>query len=170
MKRPVKLVDFLAQGGDSFTLSRISRELGYSVSTTHHIIRTLVDYDYVVQDPETRRYAIGFKFLTVGRAILDRLDIRRIAAPHLRKLHQACQEAVHLAVLRNGRVVYIDKIDSGGGLSLANPRRLRHRPPRRRRRQGHAGRAEPRGRGRNFRPAPPDRLRAGTSSTTWTGF
>jgi DNA-binding IclR family transcriptional regulator len=34
-------------------------------------------------------------------------------------LHQRCNEAVHLSILRNGQVTYIDKIQGTSGLSLA---------------------------------------------------
>ena len=71
------------------------------------------------QDPETKKYSLGFRFLEISRRILDNIDIRKIAGKHLHTLHDECREAVHLAVLRNGKVIYIDKIDTNVQLSLA---------------------------------------------------
>lgn len=88
-------------------------------STIHHILQTFLPYDYVAQDPETKKYFLGFKFLELGKRITDNLDIRTTASKYLYELHEKCREAVHLAILRNGRVVYIDKVDNPCGLSLA---------------------------------------------------
>ncbi len=101
------------------SLFELSAMLDFPKSTIHHILSTLLPYDYVARDPETRKYSLGFKFLEIGRVILDNIDIRRIARRYLRELHDECKEAVHLAILRNGKVIYIDKIDTRGGLSLA---------------------------------------------------
>ena len=60
--------------------------------------------DYVDQDPETKRYILGFKFLSVGSKILNNLDIRGAAYNHLRSLHQKINETVNLTILRNGPV------------------------------------------------------------------
>ena len=93
--------------------------LDFPKSTVHHILYTFLPHDYVAKDPETRKYSLGFKFLEIGMRILDNIDIRRIARRYLRELHDECKEAVHLAILREGKVIYIDKIDTPGGLSLA---------------------------------------------------
>ncbi|MBW2076378.1 MAG: IclR family transcriptional regulator [Deltaproteobacteria bacterium] len=93
------------------SLSQLSEELQYPKSTVHHILSTLLPYEYVSQDPETKRYSLGFKFLSIGRVILDTIDVL--------ELHEQCKEAVHLAILRDGKVIYIDKIDTQGMVSLA---------------------------------------------------
>jgi len=50
---------------------------------------------------------------------LENLDVRRIAHEHLVKLHEKCRESVFLAVLRDGKIAYIDRINYLSGLSLA---------------------------------------------------
>jgi DNA-binding IclR family transcriptional regulator len=93
---------------------------GFPKSTIHHILSTLLPYEYVSQEPETQKYSLGFKFLHIGNFILDNLDTRKIAHKYLLQLHQECAEAVHLAILRNKKVVYIDQINKSDGLCLAS--------------------------------------------------
>lgn len=119
VERALTLIEHLSRHPRGLSLTEISRDLGLNISTVHHLLSTLAPRDYVSQDPETKKYRLGFKFLTIGRGILDGLDIRRIAAPHLWRLHDKLELPVHLAVLRNGQAVYIEKIDKPGGLSLA---------------------------------------------------
>lgn len=119
LDKSLRVLELLGKNQKGLSLSELEEKLGFPKSTIHHILSTFLPYDYVAQDPETKKYCLGFKFLSVGKIILDNLDLRKIANPHLRLLHDACGEAVHLAILRNGKAVYIDKIDSPGKLSLA---------------------------------------------------
>ena len=120
LDKSLQVIDQLSRNPQGLSLSQLTQMLGYPKSTIHHMLSTFVPYDYVAQDPETRKYRLGFKFLSISNIILDNMDIRKIAHEHLRKLHQKCNEAVHLYVLRNGYLVCLDKIQSpgGGGLSL----------------------------------------------------
>jgi DNA-binding IclR family transcriptional regulator len=92
---------------------------GYPASTIHHILSTFLAYDYVIQERETRKYALGHKILSLSRTILENIDVRKIAHDDLRQLYRDCNEAVHLAILTNGKLLYIDKVQKQGGLSLA---------------------------------------------------
>jgi IclR family KDG regulon transcriptional repressor len=119
LDKSLRVIDLLSKNPGGLSLFELSAMLDFPKSTVHHILDTLLPHDYILRDPETRKYSLGFKFLEIGRRILDNLDIRRIAHKYLRQLHDKCREAVHLAILRNGKVIYIDKVDTPGGLSLA---------------------------------------------------
>jgi DNA-binding IclR family transcriptional regulator len=119
VERCFQIIELLSQSPRGLRLSEIGSRLGLNPSTAHHILNTLVPAGYIARDPETKGYALGLRFVEVGQRILDNLDIRRIAHKHLQALHRQCGEAVHLAVLRKRKVVYVDKIDARGGLSLA---------------------------------------------------
>jgi IclR family KDG regulon transcriptional repressor len=119
LEKSLKLIDMLTRNSHGMSLSQLSEALHYPKSTVHHILSTLLPYEYVSQDPETKKYSLGFKFLSIGRVILDTIDVRRTAHRHLLELHEQCKEAVHLAILRDGKVIYIDKIDTQGMVSLA---------------------------------------------------
>jgi DNA-binding IclR family transcriptional regulator len=118
LDKTFKIIDLLGENSRGLRLSELSRMLDLPESSIHHILKTLRSQDYVDQDSETKRYVLGFKFLSVGGKILNNLDIRRTAYNHLRRLHQKVNETVNLTILRNGQVTFIDKIQKVGGLSL----------------------------------------------------
>jgi len=121
LDKSLQVIEQLSRNPQGSSLSELTQMLGYPKSTIHHMLSTFLPYDYVTQEPETRKYRLGFKFLAIGRTILDNIDIRTIAHKHLRKLHQKCNGAVHLYILRNGYTVCLDKIkERGGGLALAS--------------------------------------------------
>jgi DNA-binding IclR family transcriptional regulator len=119
IERCLKVIDTLSDPPAGLKLTELSGLLDSHPSSVHHMVATLLPHDYIAQDPDTKRYSLGFRFLEISRKILDNLDIRQIAHRHLEVLRQESQEAVHLAMLRGDKVVYIDKLDTPSGLSLA---------------------------------------------------
>ncbi|MEJ2717333.1 MAG: IclR family transcriptional regulator [Deltaproteobacteria bacterium] len=119
LEKSLKVLDILSEKPQGWSLSELAAASGFPSSTLHHILSTFLPRDYVAQDPETKKYSLGYKFLSLSRTILDNIDVREIAHSYLRELHKECNEASHLAVLRNRKVLYVDKIQKQGGLSLA---------------------------------------------------
>jgi DNA-binding IclR family transcriptional regulator len=119
LDKSLQIIELLSKYPQGLSLSELTTRSGFPKSTIHHILSTFLPYEYIAQDRETKKYSLGFKFLNISKSILDNIDIRKIAHNDLVRLHEECAEAVHLAILRNGKVVYIDKIDKPGGLSLA---------------------------------------------------
>ena len=126
LDKSLQIIDLLGKNPQGLSLLEMSNMIGFPKSTIHHVLATFLPYDYVAQNGETKKYSLGFKFLSISRVILDNIDVRKIANKYLFELHDECRErhgecevAIHLAILRNGKVIYIDKIDTQGGLSLA---------------------------------------------------
>jgi DNA-binding IclR family transcriptional regulator len=119
LDKSLRLIETLSKNPRGMSLSQLAEMLDYPKSTVHHILTTLLPYEYISQNPETKKYSLGFKFLSIGRGILNNIDVRNTAHRYLVELHEQCKEAVHLAILRDGKVIYIDKIDTQGMVSLA---------------------------------------------------
>src|SRR4029453_16834640 len=90
-------------------VSELARELGMNRSTAHRYISTLAHLGYLTQDPESKRYRLGPKVLDLGFAAINSMDVREIAAPHLRRLSDETGHTVNLAILDGTDVVYIER-------------------------------------------------------------
>src|SRR5512139_2429088 len=88
LKKTFQVIDLLSAQPKGLRLSEVSAILRMPSSSLHHILGMLRSEDYVVQDPDTKRYFLGFKFLSISSKILDNLDIRRASYKYLRELHQ----------------------------------------------------------------------------------
>ena len=119
IQKCLRVIDLLSRHPNGLKLTEMSRNLDLHPSSLHHMLGTMVPFDYIVQDPDTKKYALGFRFLEISRRLLDNMDIRKVARKHLQELQQESREAAHLAILRGCKVVYIDKIGNPEGLSLA---------------------------------------------------
>jgi len=117
--RAVKVIELLSENPRGLKLTEISSRLDMNPSSAHHLLNTLLPYDYIAQNRDTKKYLLGFRFLEISRRIMDNMDIRKVARKYLEELRKETREAVHLVILRGNKVVYIDKFDNPGGLSLA---------------------------------------------------
>ncbi len=106
-----KIIDLL-ENSSELRLKDISDKLGLDKSTTHRFLKTLLEYNYVKINPDNKKYSLGLKFLNISSKIIDSIDIRNVAHPHLLELGQKTNETIHLTTFDGKRVVYIDKIES----------------------------------------------------------
>jgi len=82
-------------------LKTIAAEVHLSPSTTHRIIRTLVDTHLVTQDPVTERYQLGPLSGVLGRKYLSSIGLESVQ-PILQRLCTSTGESTSFAVLHNG--------------------------------------------------------------------
>ena len=99
----------------------ISRHMGTPKSTVHHILSTFLEYDFVTQDPETKKYSLGSRFFDISSKMLQSFDIREVARKHLIQLNEKSGEVAQLYILRKGKLLCIDKVGSPkAGLSISS--------------------------------------------------
>lgn len=94
--------------------------LGVAPSTAHRLLTTLLAHGFVVQDPATRRYRPGPKLLEVALSSLERVDVRRVARPHLVALASEVRETASLMVLEGAQVRFIDSAEGPQLVRVAN--------------------------------------------------
>lgn len=93
-------------------VSEVARHLGVTAGTGHRILTTLVETGFAEQNPGTRRYRPSTKILSLAHQVRTRVNVRDRVHLHLVELMQEVREAVHLAVLDDGLVLYVDKVAS----------------------------------------------------------
>lgn len=118
--KAIAILEYMATAETPKELGVISQSLGMNKSTVYRFLTTLESFGYVVQDQETGRYALGSRIVWLAYQFLDRLDIRTIARPYLEQLVEETRETVHLAILDNFEVVYIDKVDGHQPVKMAS--------------------------------------------------
>jgi DNA-binding IclR family transcriptional regulator len=100
--------------------SAISQQVGLDKATVTRLLGTLVGAGYVAQDDRTRRYRLTGKILWLAHCVTTRLDLRSVARPHLKALRDELGETVHLGVIEDLRVVYVDKLEGDNSIQLVS--------------------------------------------------
>ncbi len=91
-------------------ISELGRELGLTRSTTHRYVATLATLRYLEQDGSTRKYRLGPRVLDLGFSMLGSLELRDVAAPHLRRLTDTTGHTSNLAIRDDTDVILIDRV------------------------------------------------------------
>jgi DNA-binding IclR family transcriptional regulator len=120
IEKCVKIIEHLSQNPRGLKLSEISNFMGNSGSAIHHILNTLLPYDYIYQDPTTKKYFLGTKFLSLSKGIMENFSIRDIASESMQTLRKKSKLGdIRLFILRNKSVICISQLDALEGVSLS---------------------------------------------------
>ena len=111
VERALAIIEILDIHGE-LGIGEMSALLALEPSTVHRLVSTLRTRNYVLQNPENKKYRNGFKIFEIGSNVVRRLGLRRQAYPFMTELADRTGEAVNLAVRDGACVVYIDKIES----------------------------------------------------------
>lgn len=116
--RALNILELVIQRSDGLTNSEISRKLSIPKSSASYILRTLEQRGYVRRDPTTHRYRIGLKAASLAHGMMEFVDLRQAASPVLQQLVERTRLTAHLAILDQGRAVYIDRAENPGFLRI----------------------------------------------------
>lgn len=128
IERVDQLLGILGEAHRGLRLGELAEAVRLPKGTVHRLLSSLVYFNYVQQDPASRRYGLGFRLVTLGNSLLGHIDVRSLAQPSLLELARRTKETVHLVVLDSDQALYIDKILlSSEGLHMSS--RLGYRAP-----------------------------------------
>ena len=106
----LKVVLLLAERGE-FRLTEVSEYLGVASSSAHRMLAMLLYRGFVQQDPKTKIYTAGTALTNMAFAITRRMDFLGPLRPYLEKLSATLEETVHLSMLDNTSVSFVDAIE-----------------------------------------------------------
>ena len=112
VERTFSILELVAESRNGLSNSDISRRLKLPKSSASYILRVMEKRGYLIRG-DGGKYRIGLKLLSLTREILSQTDVREVAKPILNQfLRKSRMSEAHLAVLDNGRAVYIEKVEA----------------------------------------------------------
>ena len=125
--RAAQILDCFGFDHQELSVSEIGAKTGLHRSTAHRILMALEYNDLIKQNPSTGKYHLGIKLFKLGHQAVSQLNLREICRPFLSRLMNNTKETIHLAVLDDDQVLYLDKVE--GPHALRMPSRVgRHIP------------------------------------------
>jgi IclR family transcriptional regulator, KDG regulon repressor len=106
------LLEILAHSSRPLGITEMAARIGLGKSNVHRLLQALVELGYVRRDESSGTYAATIRTWQLGSAVLENLDVRRLAEPWMTWLLERTRETVHLSVLDGDEVVYVHKLDS----------------------------------------------------------
>ena len=117
LEKAFKIIDIIEEYYE-LKFNDIVRFTAFKKSTVHRFLSFLTKSKYITKDKITSNYRLGIKFLNASSKILLNLDIKERAEPYLNELSSITGETIHLAMLIDDEVVYIDKKESNKSIRL----------------------------------------------------
>lgn len=118
--RGLTIMKSLALSPTGLGLTALAESAGLDKATTSRLVSTLVGEGYARLDPTSRTYQLTSKVLGFAAGIPGHSDLVSAARPHLSNLRDATGESVHLGVLEDHSIVYVDKLDSQNSVRLVS--------------------------------------------------
>lgn len=109
LAKALRLLEAFAEGDGDLSLTELATRVGAAPGSIYSVTHTLERFGYLDRDPTTKRYRLGLKVLVHAHSVLSSLDIREQARPVLKRLARELDANAHLAVLYEGKVLYLDR-------------------------------------------------------------
>ncbi len=93
------------------TLNEIVHLTEIPKTSAHRMIGSLSDMGFLTKDSDGY-YSLGLLFLEFGHLVAERIDLRKIAKPHMEALRDEVNEAVNLTMRDGDEAVYVEKLDT----------------------------------------------------------
>src|SRR6185312_12165297 len=112
LQRGLQLLTLVGGSAEALSAGDIVRRSGLHPSTVHRFLTNLEIAGFLVREDSSHGYQLGPICITLGRAALDRLDVRRICLPYLQELNRTTRESIHLTVRQQMTAVYVEKMEA----------------------------------------------------------
>jgi IclR family acetate operon transcriptional repressor len=108
VERTFRILEALAAHEHGCGISELSHDLHIAKSTTFNILSTLAELGYIYRSGADNKFHLSLKLFSLGSAVVERMDLRKIAASILQDLVDATGETVNLGTVQGDEAVYIE--------------------------------------------------------------
>ncbi|MCR9122198.1 MAG: IclR family transcriptional regulator [Phyllobacteriaceae bacterium] len=109
--KAVAVLDVVAQAERPMRFRDLREVIGQPPGTLHRQVSNLISEGLLQVNPD-QSYGLGLRLLQFAARAWSGNRFREIAEPHLAALHDKTGETVHLGVLSDLEVIYLDKVES----------------------------------------------------------
>ena len=109
--KALDVLECLALSDRALSVRQVAEQCGFSRPTTYRLLSTLQSRNFV-QNMQDGSYRVGTGVLSLGKSVLDHLNLADVARSHIYALSRKTEETVHLSILDGTEILYIAKAES----------------------------------------------------------
>lgn len=115
-------LDVLEQFHDDGELgvTELSKRLSLHKNNVFRILASLESRGYIEQNRATENYRLGTKCLQLGQTYIQHMGLLQQARPIMSDVVRDCRESAYVAVMRKGKVVPLDMVESDHPVRIAS--------------------------------------------------
>lgn len=118
LRKALSILDALRDSDTDLSARDLTEVVGLPKSTAQRLLQVLEESQMAVQDPVTKKYRLGPHTLALGTAYRDRLDLRNVALPEMRRLRDDTGETIGLSVAIRLERMFIEEVQSQSELRI----------------------------------------------------
>ena len=109
--RAFTLLELLGQSDQHMGVTDIAEKSGLPLTTVHRLLHTLTKLGYVERNIDTHKYTLGMRMLHLRGAVIDQVNLGVQSISVMKSLMRRVNQTVHLAVLSEGEIMYIERVE-----------------------------------------------------------
>jgi DNA-binding IclR family transcriptional regulator len=110
VSKAIQILDLLGKNPGGLSVKEICIELNLNLSTTYHLINTLLDHGYVSKSKDDI-FMLGYQIPFLHNAFLQSMAPHSILNMHLQELSNITQETAYLGKEVNNEIVIVGMIE-----------------------------------------------------------
>jgi IclR family transcriptional regulator, acetate operon repressor len=108
LERAFALLEVVGSDGTSVGLAEMARRAALPKATAYRLANQLIELHAL--ERVGNKYQLGLKLFELGSSVARQRELREAALPFMEDLYEATHETIHLGVLDDAEVLYVDKI------------------------------------------------------------
>jgi len=116
--RAAEILDSFSFEKSAYTNSEIAKKLHLNKSTVTRLLCSLEKAGFLQRNNKTAEYRLTHRLFRIGSIYINQIGLHSEAMPLLSELASSCKETVHLAVLNEFEVFYLDKVESSQSIGM----------------------------------------------------
>lgn len=109
--RTLAALTILCQSPSGLSVSELSLKLEIPASSTHRILSSLKNNNFIVQDKGSKKYSASYKMLTLCSGLAKDNSLIMSARPVMKALSKQIGKTIVLCIMENQRIINIDCIE-----------------------------------------------------------
>lgn len=118
LARGLEVLSCFRHGETTLSNQELAQRCKLPKSTVSRLTMTLTKLGYLIHVQESGRYRLGTACLALGSALLNKLDVRKIARPMMMELAEFSGASVSLGVRDKLSMIYVENCRSTAALTL----------------------------------------------------
>ncbi|MEM7336455.1 MAG: IclR family transcriptional regulator [Chloroflexota bacterium] len=120
LSRGLTVLELLSQSDQGLGVTELSKCIEVDKSSITRMLHTLVEHDFAMKDPNSRRYLLGPKVQELVKSSTNNLPLREQSLPILRELVDKTGENAHVAIYSQEHALVIADVESKAQLRVVS--------------------------------------------------
>ncbi|WP_438710077.1 IclR family transcriptional regulator [Aquimarina muelleri] len=110
IEKAFKILDCFSTDTIELGVTEIAKKIGTNKSAVYRMLATMEALNVIQQNPENEKYRLGLKLFELSQKVSIHKNFISKARPFMEELVKRAGETAHLAIYKNRKVYFLDKV------------------------------------------------------------